>query len=549
LWPSAHRPVAWGTVPQTPSERQQEGELNAKHATRRRTAGLGHGLRSTVEDVKRSPMELAAIATAAVPGLAPTGVASLPDDGNDFDSVLIVDAAKNRWRVRSPRHEEASMRLETELAALRAFSAGIRASLPFQLPSVAGTVRQGSLRTFVYNHVPGKQYSLEDLVSQGSRCARDLGSVMAAIHSMPSSAIARADLPSYTAEQVRQRRLNELDAAATTGMIPSRLLRRWEHALEDVALWRFNATVIHGDLHEDQLLVQDAKVVAVTGWTDLQVGDPADDFAWLAAVHEQSFAEAAFESYVAVRGDRADPHIMRRAALAAEFALAQWLVKAIAGGDAERIAEAKLMLEELDSDIAEYGGQPISVVEPPRATRTEAADEQPKPVSVAEKLPVAKKVTVSGIEPVDDADNLSSPAEPETSALKLVPSPVSAAPAPPAVPPVPAAAPMKPASSPKSTSESLGDSEPGSTDKQSKASSSPDTAQGKDADATEAKDEMDTAETKDSATSAEAPVHASTANVAGDGTSTSGEQTPNGREKDSAGSDTTAIPIQSADPK
>ncbi|MDO2935752.1 macrolide 2'-phosphotransferase [Paeniglutamicibacter sulfureus] len=503
--------------------------------------------------MKRSPMELAAIATAAVPGLAPTGVASLPDDGNDFDSVLIVDAAKNRWRVRSPRHEEASMRLETELAALRAFSAGIRASLPFQLPSVAGTVRQGPLRTFVYNHVPGKQYSLEDLVSQGSRCARDLGSVMAAIHSMPSSAIARADLPSYTAEQVRQRRLNELDAAATTGMIPSRLLRRWEHALEDVALWRFNATVIHGDLHEDQLLVQDAKVVAVTGWTDLQVGDPADDFAWLAAVHEQSFAEAAFESYVAVRGDRADPHIMRRAALAAEFALAQWLVKAIAGGDAERIAEAKIMLEELDSDIAEYGGQPISVVEPPRAARAVATDEQPEPVSVAEKLPVAKKVTVSGIAPVDDAgpdaDNSSSPAEPETSALRIVPSPVSAVPTPPAVPPVPAAAPPKPASSPKTGSESRGDSEPGSTDKQSKASSSPDTAPGQDTDAKETKDEKDTADTNESATSAEAPVNTSKANVTEDGTLTSGEQTPNGREKDSAGSDTTAIPVQPAHPK
>ncbi|GAA1859694.1 hypothetical protein GCM10009715_04020 [Paeniglutamicibacter psychrophenolicus] len=401
-------------------------------------------------------MELAAIATAAVPGLAPTGVASLPDDGNDFDSVLIVDAAKNRWRVRSPRHEEASMRLESELAALRAFSAGIRASLPFQLPSVAGTVRQGPLRTFVYNHLPGKQFSLEDLVSQGSRCARDLGAVMAAIHSMPASAIDRADLPSYTAEQVRQRRLNELDAAATTGMIPSRLLRRWEHALEDVALWRFNATVIHGDLHEDQLLVQDAKVVAVTGWTDLQVGDPADDFAWLAAVHEQSFAEAAFESYVAVRGDRADPHIMRRAALAAEFALAQWLVKAIAGGDAQRIAEAKVMLEELDHDIAEYGGQPISVVEPPRAARPEPANAPPEPV------PSAERVTVSGIEIADDAasDSAASdeapaanPAEPETSAMRILPSPVSAAPAPPSSPPVPAAAPVQPASAPAAPKE------------------------------------------------------------------------------------------------
>jgi macrolide phosphotransferase len=471
-------------------------------------------------------MELAAIATAAVPGLAPTGVASLPDDGNDFDSVLIVDAAKNRWRVRSPRHEEASVRLESELAALRAFSAGIRASLPFQLPSVAGTVRQGPLRTFVYNHVPGKQYSLEDLVGLGSRCARDLGSVMAAIHSMPSSAIDRADLPSYTAEQVRQRRLNELDAAATTGMIPSRLLRRWEHALEDVALWRFNATVIHGDLHEDQLLIQDAKVVAVTGWTDLQVGDPADDFAWLAAVHEQSFAEAAFESYVAVRGDRADPHIMRRAALAAEFALAQWLVKAIAGGDAGRIAEAKLMLEELDSDIAEYGGQPISVVEPPRATRAMAAKDQPEPV------PVAEKVTVTGIEPdKDQPANEPIPAEPETSALKIVPSPVSAAPAPPAAPPVPATAPLKPKDAPKPASDSTTGSDNPSQDKRPKAVVSMLPPVDEDVAVKEDQGDKDTTKAN------------------GSDTTVSGEVSRNDPDTDSVGTDTTAIPVQPVDTK
>ncbi|MHA7243446.1 phosphotransferase [Paeniglutamicibacter antarcticus] len=466
--------------------------------------------------MKRSPMELAAIATAAVPGLAPTGVATLPDDSNDFDSVLIVDAAKNRWRVRSPRHEEASMRLETELAALRAFSAGIRASLPFQLPSVAGTVRQGSLRTFVYNHLPGRQYSLEDLVGLGSRCARDLGAVMAAIHSMPASAIDRADLPSYTAEQVRQRRLNELDAAATTGMIPSRLLRRWEHALEDVALWRFNATVIHGDLHEDQLLVQDAKVVAVTGWTDLQVGDPADDFAWLAAVHEQSFAEAAFESYVAVRGDRADPHIMRRASLAAEFALAQWLVKAIAGGEADRIAEAKTMLEELDSDIAEYGGQPISVVEPPRASRPELAAAPLRSDTTAETTPRhdADKTpaTAGETDPRPDKDGAGAiAAEPETSALKIVPSPVSAVPGPPATPPVRPGSPQKPAEAPK----------PVAVPAPEKAAETP-------------------------APSKSAPGRAGEPTSGNSGSKDDSAQSP---AKDSAGADTTAIPIQPTEPK
>ena len=316
-------------------------------------------------------MELAAIATAAVPGLSPTGVAGMADDADDFDSALIVDDRGNRWRVRSPRHEEASMRLETELAALRSFSPGIRGGLPFLLPSVAGTVRQGPLRTFVYNHVPGSLYDLESLVALGGRTAEDLGKVMAAIHGLPPSVVDRADLPSYTANEFRQRKLNELDQAATTGRIPARLLRRWEHALEDAALWRFNPTVVHGDLHEDHMLLEDGRITAVTGWTDLRIGDPADDFAWLAAAHEQSFADAVLESYVGIRGEQADPHIMRRAALAAEFALAQWLVKGLLTSDEERTEEAAQMLRELDEDIAEFGGQPISIVEPPRPPRPE----------------------------------------------------------------------------------------------------------------------------------------------------------------------------------
>jgi macrolide phosphotransferase len=305
-------------------------------------------------------MELAAMASAAVPGLAPAGVSGAPDDAADFTSAVVIDDAGKQWRVRSPRHPEASMRLETELLVLRSFSPGIRAELPFQVPSVAGTVQQGELRTFVYNHVPGATLELETLVAEGGRVPTEIGRAMAGIHDLPQAMVDRADLPSYTADEFRQRRLNELDQAATTGKIPPALLRRWEHALEDVTLWKFNPSVVHGDLHEDNLVIWDGAVSAVTGWTDLRIGDPADDFAWLIAVHEQSFADVVLESYNKYRKEPVDPHLMRRAALAAEFALAQWLVRGVAAEDAAMITEAEEMLQELESDIREHGGQEIS---------------------------------------------------------------------------------------------------------------------------------------------------------------------------------------------
>ncbi len=296
-------------------------------------------------------MELAAIASAAVPGLTPTGVAGIPDDAADFESALLVDDSGKQWRVRSPKHPDASMRLETELQALKAFTPAIRAELPFLVPHIAGTLRQGELCTFVYAHLEGSVRELDDLAGGGNELVKELGRMLAAIHDLPPLLVHNADLPSYEANEFRQRKLNELDQAATTGRIPAHLLRRWEHALEDVTLWRFHATVVHGDLHEDNLLISAGRVSAVTGWTDLRVGDPADDFAWLLAASNPGFADAVHNAYVAARGEAADPHLMRRAALAAEFALAQWLVRGVAMNNSEMIAEAEDMMSTLDRDL------------------------------------------------------------------------------------------------------------------------------------------------------------------------------------------------------
>ncbi|MEV4988348.1 MULTISPECIES: macrolide 2'-phosphotransferase [Micrococcaceae] len=373
--------------------------------------------------MRRKPIELAAIATAAVPGLTPTAVSSAPDDPADFDSALLLDSEGKRWRVRSPRHAEASARLETEFLVLRAFAPAVRAELPFLMPTVAGSVRLGSLTTFVYSHLSGSTRSVEELTSGPSGLAREIGSALAAVHDLPRSLVSNADLPSYTPNEFRQRRLNELDQAATTGKIPAALLRRWEHAMEDVSLWRFNPCVVHGDLHEDNLLVESGRVTAVTGWTDLRIGDPADDFAWLVASNEQDFIDAVLKSYTSSRRDVPDQHLLRRAALSAEFALAQYLVKGLAAGDHNMVSEAEGMLESLASDIAEFGGQPISV-EPLPAKGT--------PAGPAAAVPAAAGTSAAVPAPLHGSSAVSPavtvipvPAEPAADTTPDVPAPAA----------------------------------------------------------------------------------------------------------------------------
>jgi hypothetical protein len=237
-------------------------------------------------------------------------------------------------------------------------------------------VRQQNLSTFVYSHLNGSTRTVEELTAGSQELAKEIGTALAAIHDLPRALVSNADLPSYTPNEFRQRRLNELDMAATTGKIPPLLLRRWEHAMEDVSLWRFNPCVVHGDLHEDNLLVEEDRVTAVTGWTDLRIGDPADDLAWLVASNEHEFVDAVVRHYTEHRRDAPDSHLLRRAALSAEFALAQYLVKGIAAADAEMISEAEGMLATLADDIAEHGGQPISV-EPLPSPAAEAGPAAP----------------------------------------------------------------------------------------------------------------------------------------------------------------------------
>ncbi|WP_152273590.1 macrolide 2'-phosphotransferase [Arthrobacter koreensis] len=342
--------------------------------------------------MKRTPMELAALASAAVPALALTGVAGSPDDAPDFDSALLVDDAGKQWRVRSPKHVEASMRLETELLVLRAFVPGVRAELPFALPYVAGTVRQGQLCTFVYSHLPGSTRDIDELAGGGAELAADIGRTMAAIHALPQSLVNNADLPSYTANEFRQRKLNELDQAATTGKIPATLLRRWEHALEDVALWRFSPTVVHGDLHEDNLLVSGGRVSAVNGWTDLRIGDPADDFAWLIAANNSGFTDTVHHAYVEARPDAVDPHLIRRAALSAEFALAQWLVRGIAAENQSMVEEAEEMLATLEADILEQEAAEQEAADAPVVPADSAA---PSAAPAASPAPGASPATAA----------------------------------------------------------------------------------------------------------------------------------------------------------
>jgi aminoglycoside phosphotransferase (APT) family kinase protein len=330
--------------------------------------------------VERSPLFLAALASAAVPGLDPASVEALPSaPGQLFDVAFVEDTLQRRWVVRAPRTPGAAAQMDLTVSLLSLLAR----RLPFALPMPRGfiTLRSGG-RAAVYPYLPGQHLDFASLPA-GNGIAAELGRAIAALHSVDQRLFDEAGLPTYDADTYRIRRLSDLDRAAESGRVPAALLARWERALENVNLWRFAPTPIHGGLTGDQVLAafddQDdassGRIKGVTGWEGAKVADPADDFAALVVEASPEAMDTVMEAYAHARAERPDPNLLVRARLAAELQRMSALLAALAAGESAIADQIAAELQDLDDDVRAQAtapdDHPISLE--PRTPRTVVA--------------------------------------------------------------------------------------------------------------------------------------------------------------------------------
>ena len=296
---------------------------------------------------------LAALASAAVRGLDPVRVRQPEVPAVDFDVAVVEDTQRRRWVVRAPRKAAAGAAMESEVRLLAALADRERSGIPFAVPVVAGSVAlpEGG-RAVVYPFLDGVPLHPGEL-QPGPGLAAALGRALAALHDAPHSVVEDAGLPVYEAGEYRERRLAELDRAASTGHVPARLLARWEKVLEDVGRWRFHPAVIHGDLVAEHVLVDDATVVGILDWPEAKVADPADDLAWVAVGADTAALDSVLEAYAVTRREQPDRHLHVRARLAGELALTRWLLHGVTTDDDAVVQDAVQMLRDLDTDVGE----------------------------------------------------------------------------------------------------------------------------------------------------------------------------------------------------
>lgn len=317
---------------------------------------VGRGGRAATYPVvmARSHLTLAALATSAVDGLDVVASQPLGAPGGDFDAALLTGSDGRHWTVRVPRSERAEAEQSADLVALRALSAGVRTRLPFAVSTLAGQVPVDGTRAVVYEFVYGSKLPL---ASFGAEYAASVGEAIAAIHALPTSFVVDAGLPAHSSVDTLRSTIALMDRAAATGLIPAALLRRWEAASEESALWQFTPTVVNGALGSDSFLGVDDRVTGVLGWHALRVGDPARDLSWLLGGGDDVF-DATFAAYSRVRGT-VDRQLRQRATLLSELEIARWLLHGTDTRSTEIVDDAVAMLSGLVDEVQKDIMNPI----------------------------------------------------------------------------------------------------------------------------------------------------------------------------------------------
>ena len=222
------------------------GELRAPT----RSSGIGHDQRVTSDRHR-----LIADALGGIPK------ATLDiDDGYDYEVVIVDDD----WVFRFPRRRGVEETLEVEIALLPPLAP----ALPVPVPSFEHVSRDP---LFVgYRLLRGDPLVDED--SDGVRA------FLQALHSFDPSGlpVERPDwIEAYRNQCAEFERL-------VFPLLDTELQRRAKSLFGEVeSLVGFEPALVHADLGPAHLLVRDGRLAGVIDWSDVRVGDPAIDYAWL----------------------------------------------------------------------------------------------------------------------------------------------------------------------------------------------------------------------------------------------------------------------------
>jgi aminoglycoside phosphotransferase (APT) family kinase protein len=289
---------------------------------------------------------LAALAADALPGLRFVQVQNLTREDVAITVELLTTDDDRLILLKSPLNSLANTDLGTEVRALQVLK---NLSLPFSISTFLGKTSPKAIRNaLAFEYVPGSPIDMQRLRAD-ELIISSLGQTLSAIHAIPTAIVSNSGLPEYDPAQRVRERVAEFDRAMDSGKIHPDLLERWQNALFDVNLFKYNPTVVHGSLKSDFVLTEGNDVVGVIEWGNLSIDDPAADLAFVFGEAQPDIADAITLAYEG--STRADRNIKQRAHLYYELSYASYLLSCINRGVEEDIENAAAMLADLHAEL------------------------------------------------------------------------------------------------------------------------------------------------------------------------------------------------------
>lgn len=306
--------------------------------------------------MSQNPYTLAALATAAVPGIMPVYCHALKAPSEGLSSALVIDDQKRHWVVLAPSDANSGARLLREVGILQALSRTELAAY-IQSPHGFAEIEQGG-RAVVALALEGEAIERHPTLFASEKpqvpaIAADLGRILALVHNTAKYASEDAGVEEFTPKNVRRRHWENIKRAEKLHELPSAVTQRWMTLLAEDELWNFTPKFIHGDLNYENLLFVGDQISGILNFQNAAVSDPAQDIAWVMSVLDYESFETFHHAYTANLDQRQDSRLLDRAQLSAEFAVLEWLLAGSDTNNEQIVSEALQMLEEVNEDLAQ----------------------------------------------------------------------------------------------------------------------------------------------------------------------------------------------------
>lgn len=300
--------------------------------------------------MRRNSYALAALAAAAVPGLDPARTVLVATPIDELDVAGVIGDGGRRVLVTAPTTPAAGAHLEKDVHVTDALASTSLA--PLVSPSI-GFVRLPEGGRAVVSEPPRGTPLLFATLTADPDAARSLGRVLARIHSVPAYVAESAGAETFSAQAVRAAHRSQLARARAATGLPASVAQRWDTILADDELWSFRPCFIHGGLSEESLFAEGHEITGVVGWQDARTGDPATDLAWLVSALDPETFDVLFEAYSRELPVAPHARLVERAQAVGELAVVDWLMHGLEAEDETIVEDARGMLEDLESDLAQ----------------------------------------------------------------------------------------------------------------------------------------------------------------------------------------------------